>query len=321
MKSSFTWIVPLALVPILGATPATARACSSCGCTLDIDWAGQGIKSRDGLSVDLRFDVFDQSDLRSGTRRVDAHALRLPSEEEIQRKTMNRNSTLTLDYGFDADWGVTLQLPYLRRDHTTFAEGDVDLSTSRSSSPGDMRLTGRYQGFSAEHDWGLQFGLKLPTGSTDVAFNGGPQAGQPLDRGLQPGTGSTDLILGVYRFGPLAPSLDYFTQALLQLPLTVKDGFKPGAGANLTFGIRYAGPGRVVPHLQINVRAEGRESGANADVANSGATLAYLSPGVTWRPREHLQLYAFVQAPFYQRVNGLQLEPRASVSVGANQVF
>jgi hypothetical protein len=321
LKSMFTWVALRLAVSILAITSTCAWACTSCGCTLDADWAGQGIKSVEGLSIDLRLDVSDQNDLRSGTHRIDAHALPLPSDTEIQLKTSNRNATLSLDYGFDADWGASVQLPYLRRDHTTLAEGDVEPSTSHSSGLGDVRILARYQGFYPEHDWGLQFGLKLPTGSTLVDFSAGPQAGQPLDRGLQPGTGSVDLLMEIYRFGRMHSSVDYFVQALLQQPLTSKDNFKPGASANLTLGVRYAGPGSVVPHLQINVRAEGRESGSEADVANSGATLAYLSPGITWRASEGLQVYAFAQVPVYQRVNGLQLEARFSLSAGLNQLF
>ena len=187
---------------------------------------------------------FNQDDLRTGTGRVDRGAVTFPTDREIQQTTINRNATLTIDYGFNGDWGASVQLPYFDRYHTTIVEGDTDISTSRSSSIGDVRVLGRYQGFSPEHDWGLQFGLKLATGRTDVAFSEGPQAGEPLDRGLQPGTGSTDLLLGGYSFGPINQNLDYFAQVLLQLPVTSKDDFKPGAGANLTAGIRYVTGGR-----------------------------------------------------------------------------
>jgi hypothetical protein len=216
---------------------------------------------------------------------------------------------------------VTLLVPHHDRFHTTIAEGDTDISTSRSSSIGDVRILGRYQGFSPEHNWGVQYGLKLPTGRTDVNFSDGPQAGQPLDRGLQPGTGSTDLLLGAYRFGPINQSFDYFAQALLQIPLSSKDDFKPGVGANLTAGVRYITDGPVVPHLQLNVRTERKETGANADVENAGATLVYLSPGATWSVTEKVKAYGFVQVPIYQRVTGYQIEPKYSVSVGLHYSF
>jgi len=69
------------------------------------------------------------------------------------------------------------------------------------------------------------------------------------------------------------------------------------------------------------VRAEKRESGLNADVANSGATLAYLSPGVTFEVSRTVQAYVFGQLPIAQRVNGLQIEPRWSLSVGVHCAF
>jgi hypothetical protein len=314
MKFSFT--PTLASLALCIAGQPAAFACSSCGCTLSSDWASQGLSASAGWHIDLRHDYFNQDELRSGIGRVNRASISLPSEQEIQQKTVNRNTTLTLDHGFNADWGVTLQLPYFDRYHTTVAEGDTDISTSRSSSIGDVRVVGRYQGFSPARDWGVQFGLKLPTGRTDVNFSGGPQAGQPLDSGLQPGTGSTDLLIGVFRFGAINESFDYFAQALLQLPLNSKAAFKPGIGANLSAGVRYLTDSRVTPQLQLNMRTERRESGASADVENSGATLAYLSPGATVALTHDAQVYGFVQLPVYQRVNGLQLEPRYSVSVG-----
>jgi hypothetical protein len=308
-----------ALGTALAAPPLLA--CSSCGCTLNADWVGQGVAAEEGLHVDLRHDAFTQDELRQGTHDVDRSALTLPNDEEIQQRTVNRNTTLTIDHGFATDWGVTVQLPYLQRTHTTIAEGDTDVSGSYSSGIGDLRVLGRYLGLSEAHDWGLQFGVKLPTGATDVDFRSGPQAGEPLDRGLQPGTGSTDLLLGVYHFGPIGSRLGYFVQGLLQLPVTSRDDFKPGAGVNLAAGLRYISDGPVTPELQLTARIERPESGAEADVPNSGATLVYASPGVTIALSPRWNLYGFVQVPLYQRVNGLQLEPRSSLSVGVNFAY
>ena len=42
----------------------------------------------------------------------------------------------------------------------------------------------------------------------------------------------------------------------------------------------------------------------------------YLSPGVNFQLIDKLHGYLFAQVPVYQRVNGLQLEPRYSVTVG-----
>lgn len=304
----------------LVAAPA-AQACGACGCTLHSDWASQGYAVQPGFRFDLRYDYFNQEQLRSGTKAVDRNSFELPNEMEIQEKTLNRNLTATLDYSPNADWGVTLLVPIFNRYHATIAPGDTDPSFSKGNGLGDVRVLGRYQGFSDDHSFGVQFGVKLPTGGTKQNFNAGAEAGMPLDAGLQLGTGTTDLLLGCYAFGELAADWGMFGQVLFQKPTGEKEGFKPGDGLNANFGVRYSGFARVTPHLQVNVRAEGRESGVNADVENSGATLVYLSPGLTFNVSQRFQVYAFAQVPVAQRVTGLQIEPRWSASLGMHWTF
>lgn len=311
----------LALLGLLLAAGSSARACGACGCTLHSDWATQGYAVKPGWRFDLRYDYFNQDQLRAGTKTVDRNSFEIPNEMEIQEKTLNRNLTATLDYSPNADWGVALVIPVFNRYHSTIAEGDTDPTFSQGKGLGDVRILGRYQGFSDSHAFGVQFGVKLATGDTKQTFNAGAQAGELLDRGLQLGSGTTDLLLGCYAFGELAPEWGVFAQVLFQKPLAEKDGFKPGDGVNANVGIRYTGHAGFTPHLQLNVRAEGRESGLNADVDNSGATLVYLSPGATFNLSPRFQVYAFAQVPVAQRVTGLQIEPRWSASLGLHWSF
>jgi hypothetical protein len=308
------------LAAVIGAIAVCngAWGCSSCGCTLNSDWSSQGYTTRSGLNVDFRYDYFNQTQLRSGTGTVPRASIALPADREIQQSTTNRNITLGLDYSPSRDWGVNLQIPYFDRPHTTIVEGETDIASSHSRGIGDIRIVGRYQGFQPDLSIGVQFGLKLATGRFGDTFRSGPVAGETVDRGLQLGTGTTDLLLGLYTVRALGGGFAYFGTVMWQQPLNSREEFKPGAGANLTLGLRYSGdlPAHFSPQLQLNVRAEKRESGANADVENSGATLAYLSPGVGFRVTDRFDGFAFVQIPVYQRVNGLQLEPRALASLG-----
>jgi hypothetical protein len=309
-------ILAAAAIAMAGA-PATVLACSSCGCSLSSDWSSQGIApSGEGFRFDFRFDYFNQDELRGGTHAVNRGSLEVPNDREIQQTTINRNYALGFDYSPDVDWGVNLQLPYFNRYHTTIAEGDTEISTSHTQSIGDVRLVGRYLGLTEDKSIGLQLGFKFATGSFDNNFIAGPQAGQPLDRGLQPGTGTTDLLVGAFNFGALSRDWDYFAQGMLQQPLNSRDGFRPGTGFNLNAGFRYVGMEHVIPSIQVNARIEGRESGPNADVANSGASLVYLSPGVNFQVVDNLHAYVYAQVPIYQRVNGWQIEPRYTVTVG-----
>jgi hypothetical protein len=217
-----------------------ALACSSCGCTLSSDWSSQGIApSGEGFRFDFRFDYFNQNQLRSGTGTVDRGSLEVPNDREIQQVTINRNYALGLDYSPNRDWGVNVQLPYFNRYHTTIAAGDTDISTSHTESIGDLRVVGRYLGLTPDNSIGVQFGFKFATGSFNNNFIAGPQEGQPLDRGLQPGTGTTDLLVGAFTFGALNRDWDYFVQGMLQQPLNSRDGFRPGTGFNINAGFRY----------------------------------------------------------------------------------
>ena len=181
----------------------------------------------------------------------------------------------------NADWGINLQLPYIDRTHQTIAEGDTAVSSSRSSGIDDMRALARYQGFSPQHDVGIEIGLKLPTGRHDESFARGPQAGQALDRGLQLGSGTTDLLLGVYKFSAINQDFDWFAQGIAQIALDSRDDYRTGASLNLKAGLRYMANPAFTPQLQINARVSRRDTGIKADMDNSGGALIDLSPGIT----------------------------------------
>jgi hypothetical protein len=298
-----------------------AHACSACGCTINSDWASQGLAASGGWRFDMRYDFFEQDQLRSGTDKISRSNFSFPADTEVQKYTINRNATFALDYSPNKDWGINVSLPWYDRGHATIAQGDTAISTSQDTGIGDVRVMARYSGFAAQRSSGVMFGIKLPTGNSSDRFESGPQQGEVVDRGLQLGSGTTDALLGVYNFGALAPNWGYFAQALLQVPLDSHDGFKPGAGVNANLGLRYTASETLVPQLQVNARVEKRERGINADVENSGATLVYLSPGLTWNITRRFSAFGFVQVPIYQRVNGLQLEATQFASVGLHYHF
>ncbi len=292
--------------------------CSECGCSLSSDWASQGYGMMPGFQASVRFEYYDNTDLWTGLHRVDRSALSYPNDDEVQRETLNRNTWLGLDYVLGPSWGIAAQLPFYDRFHSTIAAGDTAVSESRASGVGDLRLVARYQKFDPFQGFVLQFGFRLPTGRFTQDFASGPQAGTPLDRGLQLGTGTTDVLAGASYFRRPTTHLGWFAQAVLDQPLNHRDGFIPSASLGLNGGIRYLNSSAFTPQLQVNLRWDSRERGVNADFANSGGTVAYLSPGLTAEISQKASGFLFVQLPVYQRFNGLQLEPRWSLSLGIN---
>ncbi len=301
---------------LLAAFPTRSPACSACGCSVNSDSAVQGSKAGSGFGLDVRYEYLDQSDLRSGERSMDRTALAIPNDREVQQATLTRNVWLGVSYAAGDAWNFSAQLPVIDRFHATIAAGDTEISTSRTHSVGDLKLLASYHGFSAAHGFGVQFGLKLPTGGFNQNFDTGPQAGGLLDRGLQAGTGTTDMLLGIFKSGSLTPALGYFSQALLDQPLAARDEFRPGTGVNANAGLRYTISRWFEPQLQLDAHWEARESGELADRDNSGATQLSVAPGLTVHMAARVDAYAFVQVPLWQQVNGLQLESRWLLSTG-----
>jgi hypothetical protein len=73
--------------------------------------------------------------------------------------------------------------------------------------------------------------------------------------------------------------------------------------------------------LQLNALHKARDSGAEAEPDDSGSRTVAFSPGVTYALTPTVSLYAFVQIPVYQRVNGVQLTADRSYAVGVSAQF
>lgn len=317
-------------------TSISALACASCGCTLSSDWESQGFSTQSGWKLDVRYDYLNQDQLRSGTGTISpataSQVVTPTGNQEVEAYTRNQYYSATLDYSGSPSWGLSLQVPYIVRAHSTLGTAsdgytpgaDGGQYDSNTSKLGDIKLIGRYQGFTPQHNFGIQLGLKLPTGShAEVGTSTDPSnpGDVAIDRGLQPGTGTTDAILGVYYFDSLSRNWDYFTQVTAQMALDSSDGYKPGNGFNLNLGVRYLGWASVTPQLQINARHVEHDTGENADQTSTGGTLIYLSPGLVVPVTKLVSMYGFVQLPLYQDVHGVQLAPHYSASIGTRFSF
>ena len=99
------------IVCTLSFQPRLAQACSSCGCTLNSDWSSQGYSVSSGLHMDLREDYYDQTQLRTGTDVLSRDMVEIPNDEEIQQRTLNRNTVLGVDYSPSRTWSLRVELP------------------------------------------------------------------------------------------------------------------------------------------------------------------------------------------------------------------
>lgn len=194
------------------------------------------------------------------------------------------------------------------------------------SELGDVRVVGNYKFDSNDHaaGAGVRFGVELPTGKNNLEM----VPGTPLEGGLQPGSGSTDAILGAYYHQDFANSpWGWFVSGQLQTALTLKNDYRPGNDVAFDIGAHYAISPELTGLIQLNAQFKERDGGLNAN-PHSGGNSVNISPGLSWSVAPKTKLYGFVQLPIYQYANpdpsGLpfgQLTAPWSISLGISQSF
>jgi len=313
------------LVALAAVQSHPARAsCGSAFCSINTDWAVHGAWTERGLRADLRFEYVDQDQPQAGSRKVSVGEI--PAHHDEVR-TLNRNWIASLDYGFDDRWGMSVTLPVVNRSHEHIHNhmGEQIVESWQFTQAGDLRVLGRYQfgavqsaGSGESSRLGLLFGAKLPTGKFDVRNADGELA----ERSLQPGTGTTDALAGIYYFRDLPlRDLSWFAQGLVQVPLNERADYKPGARLGLDIGIRYRAGERLALLLQANALFRGRDTGAEAETEDSGGRSLWLSPGLSYALGQNVQAYGFLQLPLYQYVNGVQLVAGYAAVLGLSASF
>jgi hypothetical protein len=206
---------------------------------------------------------------------------------------------------FHCGFGLMVEAPVTQRFFKTTDDDTGLIDHFSHTAFGDLRLMGVYSGFSPDMSTGIIFGAKLPTG--DFKYSG-------FDRDTEIGSGSTDLLLGAYHRGALGniDNWSYYAQVLWQAPLAYQDGYRPGQDVNGALGVVYSGFGnaagtlKVAPVLQLIASTRTKDGGPNADPPDSGYERLMVSPGVQIDIKD-LRLYADIEVPVYQRVNGNQL--------------
>lgn len=312
-----------ALAACSGLFPALA--CASCGaafCSVNSNWTSSSAATEVGSVLDLRVEYIDQQQPRHGSDRVAVGAVHRHHDEVA---TQNRNLLLSYSHLFQSGWGLGLLLPVLDRTHTHIHNHHGAQISERwdYTELGDARLSARYQraglgSLSQPASAGITFGLKLPTGSTRIAND----EGEVAERTLQPGSGTTDAVIGAYYHRKLPRNgAAWFAQVQYQQALTTYHDYRPGSLLGLDLGARYSVGPRLSLMLQLNAQRRGADSGLQAEPEDSGSRALFVSPGLSWSLGHHMQAWALYQKPLHQHVTGVQLTAEEALVLGLSGRF
>lgn len=294
----------------LALAPGLATACA-CGCGMfQVGMPGLGLPTKSGGNVNLQMTFLDQDAAMQGSSKI-------PLSQSPDQRIRTTFYDLNTQYQFSRSWGMMMTVPYWQRSFDTdanFGNGPARIVEAKVNTLSDIRIMGLYTGFSPDMSSGLIFGMKLPTGTYNAPG---------FDRDTQPGTGSTDLLLGGYRLGQ-ERRWGWFLQGMLRSAVSTRDDYRPGNSLHLVFGMHYDGfrySSHITPMLQINATVRQADTGINSNTLNSGLKTLYLAPGALIDLGRHWQANANIYAPLYQHVNGIQLVPRQIASAGLTYNF
>ena len=303
------------------STPAHA-SCGAAYCSLNTDLAAEAAGLVEGSVFDLRYEYVNQNQPRAGSDKVGVGEIRRHHDEV---STRNRNLIGSYSRIFPSGWGISLAAPFVDREHLHIHNhhGQQLREEWNFREIGDLRVTGRYQKAlpgSAEvpRVAGVFAGVKLPTGRTGISNDEGAVA----ERSLQPGTGTTDAILGAF-FHQQLPRQggSWFAQAQVQRALKENDGYRPGAQFSVDVGYSKALTPKFSGIVQLNAVVKRRDSGPEAEPDDSGSRSLFLSPGISYQLTNAVRGYAYYQHPLHQHVNGVQLTPKRAIVLGLSTRF
>jgi hypothetical protein len=298
---------PALLASAIVLAPAIAAACA-CGCGIfDVGGAGGLMPdySEGDYSLYFRYDYMDQNTNWRG-------AAKAPAADNSDKGINTSFYTEGGQWRINHDWTIMAELPVFARHLTTTDDGTVQgppgsIYTGKLTALGDMQIMAAYTGLDANMSTGIIGGLKLPTG--DFSSPKGSLGGLEFDRDSMPGTGSTDIIVGVYHNGALTADgrVGYYLQTRADLPIAGQGGYLPGSEFDSAAGVEYSFDQvrpftSIAPVFSLLTSDRLRDSGPQADRYNSGYFRLLAAPGVQLQFR-NIRLYADIEVPLYQHVN------------------
>ena len=326
-----------AALSLILATPGSLQA--SCGCaSCPIDTVTSEQKSVGIINFDYSYQYSDATEARIGINK--ASIGQIPGiHDEIS--TLSEIHTFRLGTALSSRLGVDVYLPFIHREHQHLQHGDVNnnIESWNFDGLGDVSLLTRFVFFKPESHQlptiSLVVGGKFPTGKDNargISQNDDLTLSNEIaEPGIQPGTGSYDLIAGISEVQSFSLPMvtgDYATMPIF-FNITYKwngkgrEDYRLGDTLIGDIGAVYPITRKLGVSGQMNMRFSRQDSAGltSEQVDRTGGIFFYGSPGLQVKLGENTLTYIHVQIPFYQNVNGIQVVPSYSLIMGISYRF
>ena len=324
MKTLFSKILAAALMLALSLISPSSFACSAgCGTSQDVGTSYLFPDGPGGIAW-TQYTFMSQSQNWQGYNKVKPGAGK-NHDELLQTSWLTQG----VQYYWNNNWGASITVPYAQRlyryqkaSNQVINGKHVHVHTPTDTQwwgMGDIQVNGLYTGFSKNEDMntGFNLGLKLPTGYWQQ---------QGVSRANQIGTGSMDILFGLYHYHKIAhkSSWTWFSQAQLDAPVYTQANYIPGLGVNGAAGIYntslHLGGVKIRPIGQVLFANKASDYGSAANTANSGYQQLSLSPGIEFDFKK-IRIYADAEMPVVTHVVGAQLVAPCTAKVVASLLF
>ncbi len=238
--------------------------------------------------------------------------------DPLNRTSSVSSFNLEVEYGIAKKVSVLLSGSYAIKNRETTVKSNIDNSKEvisfEGKGIGDFIILGKYEIITPSilSPLGLTLGggVKLPVGSYTQEVDGSRLA---ID--LQPGTGSTDVLLwGNFYKGFQPISLAFFLTTLYRYAGSNLDGYRFGDELIFSIGGEYY----ITDYLTFSLSARGRFSDEDywggRFLPSTGGTYYDLLPALIYTEGSY-NLKVFYQTPFYRNVQGIQLTSSSIVGV------
>ena len=272
-----------ALLSLLALGAYTEVQACPCGCVkVCVDNLADRAPLRPGAySVDFRYDTINQDERNSG-----AHAHFLAYHKIL-------TGTIETEVAGQT-WSVAVpRISRILRTNiaSTLLNPNPVNTRQEVVGLGDVSVSTRF----AWSDYTVIAGVKLPTGTDDLTLN-------VSRRYLQPGTGSTDLILGLRRdYSATADRPQCFWQLGAQGAVFSDANFRPGTTLTATAGVRYELASPLAFSLQATALRQFRDKNtmaaagytAYAEDLETAAFSTHLAAGLTYKLATNTSAYLY----------------------------